>query len=124
FRRVLFRSPVLSRNQFGGTFGGPIIKDRLFFFGSYQGTRERNGASLNNSLSFPVIPTGLTDNNRTAAGLSAAFGVPAANVNPIIVSLLNAKLSNGQFAIPSPATATGLTPISALSTFRENQFNA
>jgi len=116
--------PVLSRNQFGGTFGGPIIKDRLFFFGSYQGTRERNGASLNNSLSFPVIPTGLTDSNRTAAGLSAAFGVPAANINPIIVSLLNAKLPNGQFAIPSPATATGLTPISALSTFRENQFNA
>ncbi|HXS01923.1 MAG TPA: carboxypeptidase-like regulatory domain-containing protein, partial [Pyrinomonadaceae bacterium] len=48
--------PTLVRNQFGGTLGGPIIRDRLFFFGSYQGTRERNGASLNNSLMFPVIP--------------------------------------------------------------------
>ncbi|HEX8073238.1 MAG TPA: TonB-dependent receptor [Pyrinomonadaceae bacterium] len=116
--------PVLSRNQFGGTFGGPLVKDKLFFFGSYQGTRERNGASLNNSLSFPFIPAALTDSNRTAAGLSAAFGIPAANINPIAVALLNARLPNGQLAIPSPATASGLTPLSAVSTFRENQFNA
>jgi outer membrane receptor protein involved in Fe transport len=116
--------PTLSRNQFGGTLGGPIIKDRLFFFGSYQGTRERNGASLNNSLMFPTIPTQLRDDNRTAAGLAAAFGLPAASINTVMVSVLNAKLPNGEFAIPSAATATGLTPISGLSRFTENQFNA
>ena len=116
--------PVLNRHQFGGTLGGQIIKDRLFFFGSYQGTRERNGASLNNSLMFPIIPTPLTDNNRTAAGLAAAFGLPVAAINPVMVNVLNARLANGQFAIPSAATATGLTPISGLSRFRENQFNA
>src|SRR5829696_7309097 len=65
--------PVLKRNQFGGTLGGPIIKDHLFFFGSYQGTRERNGASLTNSVTVPVLPIGLTDANRNAAGLAAAF---------------------------------------------------
>lgn len=32
---------TLKRNQFGGTFGGPIFKDKLFFFGGYQGTRNR-----------------------------------------------------------------------------------
>lgn len=32
----------LKRNQFGGTFGGPIIKDRTFFFGGYQSTIQRN----------------------------------------------------------------------------------
>ncbi len=116
--------PVLSRHQFGGTLGGPVIKDRLFFFGSYQGTREQNGASLNNSLMFPIIPPALRDNNRTAAGLSAAFGVPAAAINPVILNVLNARLPNGEFAIPSAATSTGLTPISGLSRFRENQFNA
>ncbi len=38
------------RNQFGGTGGGPILKNRLFFFGDYQGTRERRG------LSTGIIP--------------------------------------------------------------------
>jgi outer membrane receptor protein involved in Fe transport len=116
--------PTLKRNQFGGTLGGPIVRDRLFFFGSYQGTRERNGASLNNSLMFPTIAPGLTDNNRTAAGLAAAFHLQAAAISPVIVSVLNARLPNGQFLIPSPATAGGLTPISGLSRFTENQFNA
>ena len=116
--------PVLNRHQFGGTLGGPIVNDRLFFFGSYQGTREKNGASLNNSLMFPFIPPQLRDNNRTAAGLAAAFGLPVAAINPVIVNVLNARLPNGQFAIPTAATASGLTPISGLSRFRENQFNA
>lgn len=115
--------PVLTRNQFGGTIGGPVIRDKAFFFASYQGTRERNGASLNNSLTFPVIPVQLTDNNRTAAGLAAAFGLPAASISPITVSILNARLSNGAFAIPSATTASGLSPQSGISTFRENQFN-
>lgn len=113
--------PVLTRHQFGGTFGGPIVRERAFFFASYQRTNETNGASLNNSLLFPVMPAQLRDNNRTAAALQSTFGVAP---NPIAVTILNLKLPNGQFAIPSAATPSGLTPISAISLFREHQFNA
>jgi len=35
--------PPLKRNEFGGTFGGPIKKDKTFFFGQYAGLRQRSG---------------------------------------------------------------------------------
>ena len=38
---------TLKQNQFGGTLGGPIKKDKLFFFGSYQGTRTRTAPNGN-----------------------------------------------------------------------------
>ena len=51
---------VLKQNQFGGSFGGPIKKDKLFFFGSYQGTRQRNGIAPGGSETpiLPPIPAG------------------------------------------------------------------
>ncbi len=36
---------ALKRNQFGGTIGMPVVKNKLFFFGDYQGTREVAGVS-------------------------------------------------------------------------------
>jgi len=42
----------LKRNQFGGTIGGPIKRNKLFFFGSYQGTRTRD-VSLSNTAFVP-----------------------------------------------------------------------
>jgi len=40
------RKPTLRQNQFGGTIGGPVIKNRTFYFFSYQGTRIRRGKSF------------------------------------------------------------------------------
>jgi hypothetical protein len=35
--------PQFNRNEFGGTFNGPVIKSKMFFFGSYEGLRQRTG---------------------------------------------------------------------------------
>jgi hypothetical protein len=121
--------PGLKRNVYGATLGGPIKKDRMFFFLSYQGTRESNAASRINSLSSNVlIANGLT-NDRSASTLLATFkptlatGAAVTSINPISLALLNAKLPNGNFVIPTPQAGgrySGATP----SIYHEDQMNA
>ena len=113
------KRPVLNRNVFGGLVGGPIERNRIFFFGSYQATRELNGASPNSLSSSVLIAPGLS-NDRTEQTLRSTFDVPS--VNPIALALLNVKLPGGQFLIPTPQ-ANGRYSGSALSTYDEDQFN-
>jgi hypothetical protein len=114
--------PDLKQNQFGGAIGGPIKSDRDFFFAAYEGLIEVNGLGDEQN---PVLP--LLTSDRSAATLGAQFcpaghldsqGQPASgyltaaggtqvacdgsNINPVAVAILNAKLPNGQFAVPSP----------------------
>ena len=145
FNRAGQKRPLLRQNQYGGTLGGPIVRDKLFFFVSYQGTKQLNGVSTQCSSNYTMVP--LTDDrSRTALGRlfagqrgaqQAALGNvgPAilpdgSNISPQAFALLNLKLPNGQYAIPSPQridpsqpfAAQGSSVYSSACTFNEDQF--
>jgi hypothetical protein len=119
------KNPQLHRNVGGATLGGPIVKDKLFAFVSYQ---HIHSSDQEIGLSRITVPAGLTD-DRSAAALAAVVngtgcstppcnfpsstaivpvvGTGPGEINPIAFNLLNYKLPNGQFLIPS---ADGQTP--------------
>lgn len=136
--------PVLKQNQFGFVVGGPIQRNKLFFFGSYQGTRQVNGVAAGQArvactatLSSPPLT-----NDRTPAALGKLFGGMAgalggvavkadgSNINPAALALLNLKLPDGTFLIPTPQTVDpskpfadqGFSAFSEPCHFGEDQF--
>jgi len=149
--------PDLKQNQFGAAMGGPIRKDRLFFFGAYQGLTEVNGFGDEQTAILPMLTS-----DRSATTLGAQFcpagnldaaGQPAAgyftaaggtqvacngsNINPVALAILNAKLPNGQLAVPSPQVMLpasgpdasdqvpmGQSTFAIPARYREDQFTA
>src|SRR5439155_890999 len=73
------KRPVLQRNVFGGLLGGPIKRDKAFFFISYQSTRERNGASRSSRSSSvliaPCLGASCLTDDRSEPTLRKAFNV-------------------------------------------------
>ncbi len=70
---------TLKRNQFGGSIGGPVVKDKLFYFGTYQGTRIRSAAQ--GQIAF--VPTAAERNGDFSdipnQIVNPSTGVPYAN---------------------------------------------
>ncbi|MGA8230573.1 MAG: TonB-dependent receptor, partial [Candidatus Acidiferrales bacterium] len=119
------RRPALKENQFGFALGGPIKKDKLLFFGSYQGTRQINGIAAGQSrtaCTADLAEPPLT-NDRSPDALGEMFGgmsgaeggvtikSDGSNINPVALTLLNMKLSDGVFLIPTPQTVDPAKPL-------------
>jgi Carboxypeptidase regulatory-like domain len=118
-------TPDLHRYVAGAELGGPIIHNKLFAYGSYQYTRDRD--QLNSQSSY-FAPAGIT-NDRSAAGLQSvvvASGLPAGTtIDPVALTLLQFKLPSGQYLIRTPATpAAQVVFIGAASKFQADQANA
>jgi Carboxypeptidase regulatory-like domain/TonB dependent receptor len=111
------KNPGLHRYTAGGTMGFPVLKNKLFFYGSFQHTHASDDEI---GISRPTVPPGLT-NDRSAAGLAAVgnannlssalglsdstinpvVGLAPGDINPIAYTFFNYKLPNGQYLIPS-----------------------
>ncbi len=74
FKPANNQKPVLIQNQFGGTFGGPILKNKLFFFVDYEGYRR-----IAKQVAFAVLPTA----EQRQGIFTNANGTPLAVRNPL-----------------------------------------
>ena len=84
--------PRLNQNQFGGSIGGPILKDRLFFFYNYEAVRTNQQASVNTQILTSTARSGIfTYTSSTGAprtsNLLQLRGIT--QIDPVIQNLLN-----------------------------------
>ena len=119
YASLLERSPF-HRNQFGGTLGGPIRRDKTFFFASYSGLRQTTSTFLNNAIvptdlerigNFTASATKPTDPATgavfTCNGVSGV--ICPSRLDPVAVKIINNNIplsniagSRWQGNIPSP----------------------
>ena len=97
------QKPTLKRNQYGFVFGGPVVKDRAFFFTDYEGFRERTGFLVTSTLPtanqrLGIFPVALT-NPLTGRTYPANTPIPKSDYSPLSRYILE--------NLPLPNSAAG-----------------
>src|SRR5581483_5212584 len=115
-------APKLQRYQWGGTLGGPIVRDRAFFFGSFEKLNETRGVNFDTSkipsfvLSGIATPSHLEDFGIAPKndGFTGLFKVDS-NINQAnrITGSLNRSTLNNEGLISSPVAGTLALPSAA-----------
>src|SRR5262249_6229983 len=124
----------LKRNQFGGTLGGRVIKDKLFFFGGYQGTRQRSDPPQTTSFvpnaavlagDFSVIDAAASTGGCVSGSTSRTLKDPTTGLvfpgNQIPVNRFNPQSLNLLKYIPSSGDKCGKLTYGIPTTGDENQ---
>jgi carboxypeptidase family protein len=112
---------TLKRNQFGGTVGGPVRKDKLFFFGGYQRTTLRSDSAQNTAFIPTQAMTG-GDFSAIKTVLPASLGfMPGNQINP---NLLSPVAQNILKTIPPTTDPTGRTLYGLVAKQDEDLVNA
>lgn len=101
--------PQLHRYTAGGSVGLPLIKDKLFAYAAYQ---HIHVSDLEIGTSRTTVPFGLTDdrspqalanvaNNNFFSSVNPVVGTAPGDIDPVAFAIMNYKLPNGQYLIPS-----------------------
>jgi hypothetical protein len=99
----------LKQNQFGATFGGPIVKDKTFFFGYYEGFRNRQGESV------PATVPSVAERQGNFAELCT--NIPGASIDPTSGDCSNPQGQLTYFGMNVPFNQmTIFTPIDPVAT--------
>jgi hypothetical protein len=122
--------PPLKRNQFGGTIGGPVEKDKLFFFLGWQDTIQRSSNPAETTLPTQAMIDG---NFQPCLGTAPVLGAPygtggalpnetnPANLSPVILALETHLPVAPGGGLPGSAAACGSYNYQSPSDFTENQ---
>ena len=108
------KKPFLNQNQFGAKLGGPVLKDKLFFWGSYEGFRLRQQTLQ--SLIVPANADYLTGNYRYVAG----GATNAANVISLINKNLAAQRAAGVTGVPADLSVNSALQTDLFSKYKTN----
>ncbi len=98
--------PQFNQNQFGGTFGGPIVKDRTFFFASYEGRRVRQGI-LSPAVNVPSSQERPSPTNLVNGQIVADFSDANPVGSPFAGTLSNSSILTSRPGCQAANTAIG-----------------
>ncbi len=124
---ILPRKPELRQNQFGGSFGGPIFKDKTFFFADFESFRRIDG---NNSVFISTVPTAAEEATPGYLADRGLSNIPTATIDPTALAYFKlfpapnlgaiGSLANNYLSNPTASLVTNTGDLRIDHNFNQN----